>query len=174
MRGRSTSVSELVRLEPTAYTAGRTGNILGAAVTGGISKAKLKAVVRGSRAAVQVPEATEFYFVFDKTDQGMGPSFAWLSQITSPNEFSLIRFDVKTNSREVVVGAVGAYSRQSGTEDQAIIQFTLTRLAPGKYRVVPDGSIPIGQYAFITESGPSYGVAGNRVFDFGVTGRSTR
>lgn len=164
-----------VRLEPTAYTATRTANVLGSALTSGISKAKLKAVVRSPRAGIQVADPNaEFYFVFEQQSAGLSSSNAWFAQLTSPNEFALVRLEVKSNTREVTVGEMGAFGAELGTDDRANVPFTLDRLSPGVYRVRTEHALSPGQYAFMSVAGTGAvpGAASpNRLFDFGVGGR---
>ncbi|MFN2317397.1 MAG: hypothetical protein ABR551_11890 [Gemmatimonadales bacterium] len=164
-----------IRLEPTVYSASRTANMLGAALTGGISKAKIKAVVRSPRAAVQINDQhVEFYFVFEQQNPGLSASNSWFAQLTSPNEFSLVKFEVKSNTREVTVGEAGAFGAEMGTDDKANVQFTLERLSPGVYRVLTTHPLSVGQYAFLSVAGPMGSAGGaaspNRLFDFGVVG----
>lgn len=164
---------DLTLLEPTVFSSGRTSNVLGAALTSGISKAKMKAVVSSAEASLRICDANvEFYFVFEKQTGSLANAGQWWSSLTSPNEFTLIRLDKKDNRREVVTAAMGAFGAQTGTDEKAVIPFTLTRIKPGVYRVVPRSPLAPGEYAFFPASIGGAGTAGaNRLFDFGVDER---
>lgn len=181
---RSLSTGEMTQLEPTLYTQGKTSGLLGAALSGGLAKAKIKAVVRSPNAAIQVPDGdVEFYFVFEQKGSDLSGSASGVGGLSSPNEFALVRFDLKKGSREVVVAAAGALGQEVGTEEKANVPFGFTKLRAGVYRVVPKSRIPSGEYCFFsaaavgetevsrTPGGSGYYVAGrgaNRLFDFSV------
>jgi hypothetical protein len=155
-------------LEPTVYTATKTGGAFKTAMTYGIAKMSVKASVRGAQASIGTSDSSaEFYFVFENKQTQLGASSPW-GGASSPNEFSLIRFDVKSSTREVIVGQANAYGAQSGTQDKANVEFTSTRLAPGTYHVVPKAPLADGQYAFIVGGSATAATLGNRLFDFGI------
>lgn len=163
-----------VPLEPTPYTSVKTSGGLERALIGGIVKVKAKASLRGAQASIQTSDAmAEFYFVFEQKSPGLSYSNSWLGGLSSPNEFSLVRFEVKQGGREVVVGAANEFGAQTGTEDKANVSFVSTRLKPGLYRVTPRSRFAAGEYAFLSAGGGAatgLGAAGaQRLFDFGVT-----
>ena len=95
-----------------------------------------------------------------------------MGRVTNPKEFQLVRFEVQSSTREVVVASGNSYGTQSGTEDKANVPFKVTRLKPGVYRVVPDRRMTAGEYAFVTGIGGAYGAATmSKLFDFGVGNR---
>ncbi|MHB1225044.1 MAG: hypothetical protein ACYC2G_13540, partial [Gemmatimonadaceae bacterium] len=138
-----------------------------------IAKTKTKAVVRNGHAAVRTADSLPvFYFVFEQTNPGVNNNVAFFSA-TSPNEFTLIRLDVKGNSRETVVASQNVMSVESGTEDRANVPFTFTKLRAGVYLVSPSDPLTAGEYAFLSSAGWGSAAAGtagaNRLFDFSVT-----
>ena len=159
-------------IEPTNYTAGKSSGYLKNAFSYGIAKIKWKAVVHDSSASVRTSDAAaEFYFVFEHTTATLGnaSSIQTMGRVTNPKEFQLVRFEVQSSTREVVVAAGNGYGTQSGTEDKANVSFKVTRLKPGVYRVIPDQRMTAGQYAFITGIGSAYGAATmSKLFDFGI------
>jgi hypothetical protein len=162
-----------VELEPTVYSVGKTGGSPGTALSYGIAKTTSTAVVRGAQTSIGTSGRTaEFYFGFEQRSARLSNSNAGFASLTSPNEFQLLRFDVKTNGREVVVGAMNAYSSQTGTDDKANVAYTSTKLRPGLYRVIPNGGLRSGEYAFLGAAATpvqGVGTAGaQRLFDFGV------
>lgn len=166
--------AEFEPLEKTVYTAGKTSGGIPNAITGGLAKVKMRAVVRGAEASMATSDASvEFYFVFEKQTPAQNSMAALYPAATSPNEFSLVRMDVKSDSRELVVGSVNAIGSESGTEGKANVPFKSTRLKTGVYRVIPVTPLAPGQYAFLPPAimpvAGNAGAAGaNRLYDFMV------
>jgi len=62
--------------------------------------ALFKAVLAGANAALQIPNSRPvFYFYFEEKNSGLSRTNYFA---TSPNEFSLVKMDVKKSGREVV------------------------------------------------------------------------
>lgn len=169
----------LIALEPTVFSQGKSGGFLTSALTYGIKKIKFKAVVRSRNANLRIRQGTPtFYFYFEQRSSGLGNSggFAgWLSGATSPNEFVLARMDVKSKERELIVGEMGAFGGSSGTRSKDTVEFMVERLGAGIYQVRPLQPLPPGEYAFFYAAGASTlgaGTAG-KLFDFGVDAAST-
>ncbi|MGA2372253.1 MAG: hypothetical protein ACLPPV_17920 [Candidatus Korobacteraceae bacterium] len=161
---------QLVELEPTVYTQGKSGGVFKSAMTYGIAKVKWKAVVRGPHAAIATtdPDAV-FYFYFE--EKGAGLSHSSFSTST-PNEFTLLRFDVKKEERETIVMQANVFGSESGSQDNATIQFTFSKLRPGVYKVTPNAPMHPGEYCFLSaQTGGAFApgaAAANKVFDFGI------
>jgi hypothetical protein len=163
-------------LEPNSYDGSKTSNLLGSALTGGLSKAKMKAVIGGEEAALRTSDPNvEFYFVFEKSAASLGGSNnSWYAALTSPNQFKLLRLDKKSSNREVTTASMGAFSAQSGTDEKAVVGFTFVRLKTGVYRVIPKEPLLPGEYAFFPAAMGGQGTAGagmSQIFDFGVDAR---
>ena len=162
----------LAELEPTVYSQGRMGGYWASAMTYGIAKIKWKAVVRSPHAAVStVDRDTVFYFYFEEKGAGLSHS----SAITStPNEFDLLHFDVKKETREAIVMQMNSFGgMQTGSQDNATVRFTSTKVRPGVYKVTPSTPLQPGEYCFLSGQSvnafmPGAGSA-NRLFDFGIT-----
>lgn len=168
--------SRMTMLEPSIYTQGKTGGVFASAVSYGIAKIKVKAVLRGARANTRVNDPQSvFYFYFE--EQGAGLSHAnspIFGGTSTPNEYTLLKFEVKKDTRETVVEKLNAYGASGGTDDKAVTAFTYTKLRPGVYKVTLAGPLQPGEYGFISGSGtaavsPYAGaaVSNSRVFDFG-------
>lgn len=162
---------KMVMLEPTVYSQGKSGGVFASAMTYGIAKVKWKAVVRNAHASIRMsdPQAT-FYFYFE--EKGAGLSHASFGGTSTPNEFTLLKFDVKKDSRETTVMKANAFGSSSGTDDKANIAFDFAKLKPGVYKVTAKAPLTSGEYCFLgAESGGAF-MAGaaqaNRLFDFGV------
>ncbi len=161
---------QLVELEPTVYTQGKSGGVFKSAMTYGIAKVKWKAVVRSRHAAISTvdPDAA-FYFYFEEKSAGLSHSSFGTS---TPNEFTLLRFEVKNDTRETVVMQANAFGSQSGTQDNANVPFTFHKLRAGVYKVTPNAPLRSGEYGFLSSQvggafAPGAATA-SKVFDFGI------
>lgn len=162
---------KMTMLEPTVYSQGKTGGMFASAMTYGIAKIKLKAVVRDAHANIRISDPSAvFYFYFE--EKGAGLSHASFGGTSTPNEFTLLKFDVKKNSRETAVMKMNAFGASSGTDDKANIPFTFVKLRPGVYKVTAKAPLAAGEYCFLSAEGGGALAPGaaqaNRLFDFGV------
>ena len=164
-----------VMLEPSVYSQGKTGGLFTSAMTYGIAKAKVKAVIRGahSNARVADPQAV-FYFYFEQQGAGLSNANGIFGGTSTPNEFTLLRLDVKDSTRETMIGKFSAWGASGGIDDKAVVPFTYTKLRPGVYKVTLSAPLKPGEYGFVAPSAttvitPYGGAAGatNRIFDFG-------
>lgn len=156
---------KMVQLEPSVSKQTKSGGFLASAVTYGIAKIKFKASLAGQNAALQIINPRPvFYFYFEVKNSGLSNSSYYA---TSPNEFALVQFDTKTNSREVTVSQANAFGSQSGTMDKAARAFSYEKIAPGVYKVFPQADLSEGEYGFYNGggAGPS---GGAKIFDFGI------
>jgi len=160
----------------TTSTQTKTGGFLGYALTGGLASMSFKAVVPGpsAKAMSEVLRPT-FYFYFDQS--GAANSTVWnAGHVTSPNEFSLVRFDVKKNTREAKVGKFNIGGAKAGVMDKDRIPFSSTQISSGVFEVRPDADLERGEYGFMVQvsTGGGAGMAGMgatsaKIFDFSVT-----
>lgn len=162
----------LLQIDPSTYSQARTGGILASGLTYGIAKAKWKAVIRGTRATVRSKDVRPtFYFYFEKKSGSLSYAatwMAWFAGITSPNQFTLAKFDVKREDREIVVGEFGTFGSSMGTRAKDTIAFTHEKLAPGIYKVTPQGDLKPGEYCFFFTGTNAAMGQGGTLFDFGI------
>lgn len=162
---------KLLMLEPTVYSQGKSGGVFASAMTYGIAKVKWKAVVRNAHANVKMgdPQAS-FYFYFE--EKGAGLSHPEFGGTSTPNEFTLLKFDVKHDTRETTVMKANAFGSSAGTDDKANIPFTFEKIKPGIYKVTAKQPLSPGEYCFLSASyGGAYapGAAmASRLFDFSL------
>jgi hypothetical protein len=167
---------KMTELEPSAYSQGKTGGMLASAMTYGIAKAKTKAVLRGAHANARVTDPqTVFYFYFEQQAAGLSQaSSPFFGGTSTPNEYTLLKFDVKGETRETVIGKFNAYGSSGGTDENAVVPFTYVKLRPGVYKVTLSAPLKTGEYGFISAGGTAVagpyvaGTANSRVFDFGM------
>jgi len=159
----------MILLEPAVYSQGKTGNMFGAAMTGGLSKAKWKAVVREGRATLRVNESLpEFWFYFEEKSHGLSGS-GFGGGASSPNEFVLAKMEHKGDHRELVVGEIGALGASSGTRSKDTVPFDFVKVSPGVYKVKPNQLLAPGEYCFFyAGTNMTMGMAGGKLFDFGI------
>lgn len=166
--GGANGQSVMVPLERAA-TAGTKTGVLGAALTYGIVKGKTKAVIPRAHAAIRANQSKPvFYFFFEDKSAALGKSQSFGGQtVSNPNQFNLVKFEEKKDSREVVIGTIGFASASTGGEAKEGVAFRSERIRPGVYRVTPEADMKPGEYAFISAS--AQGAAGsNDIFDFAV------
>jgi hypothetical protein len=156
---------KMIQLEPSVSKQQKTGGILKSTLTYGIAKVKFKAALNGKTASLQINEARPvFYFYFEVKNSGLSTSSYYA---TNPNEFSLVKLDAKSNTREVTVSQANAFGAQSGTMDKAARAFTYEKIAPGVYKVTPQEDLTDGEYGFYNAAGVGPG-GGAKIFDFGI------
>ena len=175
----STASAKMRRIDPTIGNEVKTTGVLAYALTYGIAPVKFKTVLPNETARVHSYGGRPvFYFYFNRTGtqlSGNDVGGIWLpGAITSPNEFSLVRFDVGRGDRETVLGQFNITGAKAGVMDKARVAFTYDDVAPGVFRVTPATDLPPGEYGFVYSSGGGgYGrLAGSpsaRIFDFSVS-----
>ncbi len=156
---------KMIQLEPSVSKQMKTGGIFASAMTYGIAKVKFKSALAGERASLQIDNPRPvFYFYFEVKSSGLSSSSHYA---TSPNEFVLVRFNTKSNSREVTVSQANAFGAQSGAMDKSSRAFNFEKIAPGVYKVTPQVDLSEGEYGFYNGAGagPS---GGAKIFDFGI------
>jgi len=155
----------MIQLEPSVSKQTKSGGFLASAVTYGIAKIKFKASLAGAAAPLQIATPRPvFYFYFEIKNSGLSTNTHYA---TSPSEFSLVKFDQKSNSREVTVSQANAFGAQSGTMDKAARGFNVEKLAPGVYRVTPQQDLAEGEYGFYNAAG-AQGASSAKIFDFSI------
>lgn len=156
---------KMTQLEPSVSKQMKTGGIFASALTYGIAKVKFKASLSGANAPLQIETGRPvFYFYFEVKNSGLSSNSYYA---TSPNEFVLVRFNGKSNSREITVSQANAFGAQSGTMDKAARGFKVEKLGPGFYRVTPADPLTDGEYGFYNGAGAGP-TGGAKIFDFGV------
>lgn len=167
---------KMVGINVTTSNQTKTGGFFGYALTGGLASMSFKAVVPGASArTVSDAARPTFYFYFDQARSG-GSSAVWSAgSVTSPNEFSLVKFDVKKDRREAKVGKFNIGGAKAGVMDKDRIAFTYTEISPGVFEVRPDLPLGAGEYGFMTQTstGGGPGMAGMgatsaKIFDFSI------
>jgi hypothetical protein len=170
---------QMIVLERAAYQGAKTGGMFTSAMTYGIKKAKTKAVIPGPRASIRVNDPSPvFYFYFEDKQAGLGKTYFGASNLSNPNQFVLLKLEVKKSDRETVIGQFGSLGASSGSDASAMVAFKSERIRAGLYKVSVDG-VKAGEYCFLAASGAvstgmmgAYGAGATSaadIFDFGVS-----
>lgn len=170
-----TGAFKLIMLEQAAYQGSKTGGVMASAMTYGIKKAKMKAVIPGQRASIRSADSQPvFYFYFEDKAAGLGKGGFGSGAVSNPNQFALIKLDVTKSSRETTIGEFGAFGSSSGTNEKSMVTFKSEKLRTGLYKVVLTGPMDPGEYCFLASqvSMGAFGAGASgaaQIFDFGVT-----
>ena len=160
---------KMTQLKPNVSAQNRTGGMFTSSMTYGIGKVKMKANLPGRNAGLQIKDSSPvFYFYLDPSTGGLNTSSGIPSD---PNEFALVRFNQRSDNREITIGKANAFGAKGGLSDEYVVQFTAESLGNGVYKVTPTGDLKKGEYAFyLVNSGGSNASAavGSKFFDFGV------
>lgn len=171
---------KMLAIDATTSNQTKTSGFLGYALTSGIAPMSFKAVIPNEQARTQTARNRPvFYFYFDEATASLsnraGASFWNAGAVTSPAEFSLVAFKVKSNRREAKVGQFNMGGAKAGVMEKDQIPFDYERIAAGVFKVVPQRDLPPGEYGFIystsTGGGPgmaSMGATTSRIFDFSI------
>ncbi|HEY3798378.1 MAG TPA: hypothetical protein VGL58_08490 [Caulobacteraceae bacterium] len=164
-------------IDTTVSNQTATSGVLAYAFTYGIAKVKVKTVLPNPTARVKTPDVRPtFYFYFDQPNASLsGNQYAgaWTpGAVTSPNEFSLVRFEVDGGNREAVLGQFNITGMKTGVMDNARVAFSYDDVTPGVFKVTPSVDLPPGEYGFvysITSGGGAMGAGQTaKIFDFAV------
>jgi hypothetical protein len=160
---------KMTQLVPNVSAQNRTGGMFTSGLTYGIGKVKIKSNLPGRSAALQIKGTQPvFYFYLDITSGGLNTSSGVPS---TPNEFAMIRFNQRSDNREVTIGKVNAFGAKGGLSDEYVVQFTTQDMGNGVFRITPAAPLTKGEYAFyLINSGNSNAssAVGAKFFDFGV------
>lgn len=174
---------KMLSIDPTTSNQTKTGGFFGYMMTGGIASMSFNTVLPNAQARMVAGAARPtFYFYFDQASRSLstsGSASPWTTgAVTSPNEFSLVRFAIKKGRREAKVGKFNIGGAKAGVMDEDRIPFEYTQITPGVYQVRPNVELRPGEYGFIysvSTGGGGIGLAGmgaqtSKIFDFSVPG----
>ncbi len=162
-------VKKMTQLAPNVSAQNRTGGLFTSSMTYGLGKVKTKANLPGTAAKLQLNQAQPtFYFYLDTKSGGLNTASGVPS---TPNEFTLIKFNVRSDNREVTIGKSNAFGAKGGLSDEYVVQYNVEDLGNGIFKITPTTTLKNGEYGFyLINSGNSNASAavGAKFFDFGV------
>ncbi len=161
---------KMTQLQPNVSAQNRTGGGFTAAVTPfGLGKVKVKANLPGRNANLQITTMSPvFYFYLDTTSGGLNTSSGVPS---TPNEFTLVRFNQRSDNREVTISKTNSWGGKGGLSDEYVVPLKAEDMGNGIFKVTAAGELRQGEYGFyLLNSGNSNVNAGvgSKFFDFGV------
>jgi hypothetical protein len=162
-------VRKMTPLKANVSAQNRTGGLFTSSLTYGIGKVKTKTNLPGRNADLQL-QATmpTFYFYLDITSGGLNTASGVPSD---PKEFALVRFNQRSDNREVTIGKSNAFGAKGGLSDEYVVQFKTEEMGNGIFKITPTADLKKGEYGFmLVNSGNSNTAAGvgSKFFDFGV------
>ncbi|HLA94400.1 MAG TPA: hypothetical protein VK612_01680 [Pyrinomonadaceae bacterium] len=162
-------VRKMTSLKPNVSAQNRTGGLFTSSLTYGIGKVKTKTNLPGRTADLQLQSIVPtFYFYLDITSGGLNTSSGVPSD---PKEFTLVRFNQRSDNREVTIGKSNAFGAKGGLSDEYVVQVKAEDMGNGIFKVTPAADLKKGEYGFmLVNSGNSNTAAGvgAKFFDFGV------
>jgi hypothetical protein len=145
--------TKLTRLAGSTYTRANSGNKLTTDLTVGLTKMKARATLAGAHADVRTNDPHPVFFIyFDETATAPNADATTFSANTNPNNFTIVRFDVKDGRREAIIGERAAGHNSVATEHNETSEFTFTKIRPGLYRVELVQALVPGEFAFVPVS----------------------
>lgn len=160
---------KMTQVRPSVSAQNRTGGMFTNQLTYGIGKIKTKANLPGRSADLQIKQAMPvFYFYLDITSGGLNTSSGVPSD---PKEFTLVRFNQRSDNREVTISKTNVFGSKGGLSDEYVVQFKAEELGNGIFKITPSADLKKGEYGFyLVNSGNSNtgAAVGSKFFDFGV------
>jgi len=161
---------KMTQLAANVSAQNRTGGGFTAAVTPfGLGKVKTKANLPGRMASMQIAETMPvFYFYLDTASGGLNTASGIPS---TPNEFTLVRFNQRSDNREVTIAKHNSWGGKGGLSDEYVVTLKAEDMGNGIFKVTPQADLKKGEYGFyLVNSGNSNAAAGmgSKFFDFGV------
>ncbi len=163
-------VRKMTQIQPSMSGQNRTGGAFTASITPfGLGKVKTKTNLPGRSAALQIQTTTPvFYFYLDASSGGLNTSSGIPS---SPNEFTLVRFNQRSDNREVTIAKTNSWGSKGGLSDEYVVGLKAEDLGNGVFKITPTTELKKGEYGFyLLNSGNANTAAGvgSKFFDFGV------
>jgi hypothetical protein len=163
-------VRKMTQLQPNVSAQNRTGGGFTAAVTPfGLGKVKTKANLPGRTANLQLTTTSPvFYFYLDTSSGGLNTASGIPS---SPNEFTLVRFNQRSDNREVTIAKANSWGGKGGLSDEYVVPLKAEDMGNGVFKVTATADMKKGEYGFyLVNSGNSNVNAGigSKFFDFGI------
>jgi len=159
----------MTQVKPSVSAQNRTGGLFTSQLTYGIGKVKTKANLPGRSADLQITETMPtFYFYLDVSTGGLNTASGVPSD---PKEFTLVRFNQRSDNREVTISKSNAFGGKGGLSDEYVVEFKAEDLGNGIFKITPAAALKKGEYGFyLVNSGNSNtgSAVGSKFFDFGV------
>jgi hypothetical protein len=164
-----------VRVPATAVLQTRQTGMFKVMLSSGFAKGDVIAVLGGTRASIRASRAAAFRFQLEQgASDSMGGATSLMGMMNgdlmpaeakSAEDFVLVRFKEKGDSREAQVATYGGRSGRTGRGSKDALPFTTEALGAHVFQVTPREPLPAGEYGFYFAG--SQGFSG-QIWDFGV------
>ncbi len=161
----------LVRV-PASIPQTRQTGMLKVMLSSGLAKGDVIATLNGARADTRTPRSASFRFQLGSPGDQMQNGLASMmngdimpTQAKSGDDFVLVRFEAKGDSREAQVATYGGHSGKTGRGTKNAVAFTTETVGPHVFQVTPREPLPPGEYGFYFASSQGFN---GQIWDFGV------
>lgn len=110
----------------------------------------------------------EFYFYFNSDEKANGENW-FFANATSPNEFVCVWLYSKNDHRFFKTGGGSSYGYSVGIPEKDKVQFNITEIKEGIYKVTFISPLKKGEYCFIYAGQAPSMYSNDKLFDFGIT-----
>jgi hypothetical protein len=160
----------MTRMDPNVSAQNRTGGQFTQSITPfGLGKVKQKANLPGNTAKLQVKDSQPvFYFYLDANSGGLNTASGIPS---TPNEFTLVKFNVRDDNREITISKSNSWGSKGGLSDESVMTLKSEPLGNGVFKISPQAPLKNGEYGFYLVNSGNSNTAngiGSKFFDFGV------
>ncbi len=147
----------LVKLDHITSKGTKSSGMWLSGATYGIAKAHTKASIDGAAATVHTQDTNPLFYAYIPED-----NTTFGGSTLTVKDFTLIKFEPKTETREVNTATISPWGYSTGTDQKAKQGFATDTVKPGIYKLSLIQPLPPGQYAFQAQN---YGA----FYDFGIT-----
>lgn len=158
-----------LEIEPSVLSATKTNSAANILVSGLIN-AKVKVSIADKQSSTVIrDEMPTIVFVFDTTQRNNlnDDNNQWFTNARSPKEFVLVKLEVLSNSREIVIGKANAVSSNMGIDEKRVIRFSSVKVSNGIYEIKPQKELDEGEYCIMFSQGIKSGQT-TKAFDFSI------
>lgn len=165
------TVKPIRRIDPTVTATNKSGGLgsaIARAYSHGVAKVYLISSLAGKNSKMQIDDPNPiFYFYFENNSNPGGEDW-FFATATSPNEFVLVKLDIKKDSRAMAVGEANAYGSSTGISNKIKVPFDYEEVEDGIYKVTFKKPLAKGEYCFLYASSTPTRYSNDKVFDFGI------
>ena len=110
----------------------------------------------------------EFYFYFNSDEKTNGENW-FFATATSPNEFVCVWLYLAKDHRFFKTGGSSTFSASSGIPEKDKVQYNITEIKEGIYKVSFNSPLKKGEYSFMYAGVAPSMYSNNKIFDFSIS-----
>lgn len=154
----------LKKINATVVSGSKTGGFS----YGGIGGVGSTSTLSGLNSRFQIDASNpEFYFYFNTDEKTNGENW-FFSTATSPNEFVCVWLYSKKDHRFFKTGGGSTYSQSVGVPEKDKVQYKITEIKEGIYKVTFNSPLKKGEYCFMYAGQAPSMYSNDKLFDFGI------